>query len=49
MADEIIWQSTVTADLVAGLSADAVSAIVRELDDAVAEIVEAYLSDDEGA
>lgn len=44
MAEEIIWQSTVTAGLVAGLSADAVAAMVRDLDDAVADIVESYTS-----
>ena len=38
----ILWQSTLTDDLVEGMNPAALEDLIQELDDAVAVIVESY-------
>lgn len=38
----IVWQSTVTDDLVEDINPAAIEELIQELDDAVAVIVESY-------
>lgn len=39
----ILWQSTLTDDLVEGMNPAALEDLIQELDDAVAVIVESYI------
>ncbi len=45
MDNDIIWQGTITSDMVAGWSSDKVSTLIRELDDLVYITYEEMSSD----
>jgi hypothetical protein len=42
MSNNIVWQSTLTEELIEHLSENEVSLLINALDDAVAEICESY-------
>jgi formamidopyrimidine-DNA glycosylase len=42
MKNEILWQSKITADMVAHLNEQEISLLINELDDVVATVAENY-------